>query len=63
MYEGKLVFSQVMDHALQHLRIKSFFETSENAVKTQVGIAVAVYVLVSILKKRLGLSVSLYTIM
>ena len=48
----------------QHLRIKSFFGTSENAVKTQVFIAVSVYVLVAILKKRLLLDhVSLYTIL
>jgi hypothetical protein len=47
----------------QHLRIKAFYGTSENAVKTQVWIAVSVYVLVAILKKRLGLSQSLYTIL
>ena len=47
----------------QHLRIKSFYGTSENAVKTQVWIAVSVYVLVSIAKKRLGLEHSLYTIL
>ncbi len=47
----------------QHLRIKAFFGTSENAVKTQVWIAVSVYVLVAILKKRLGLEHSLYTIL
>lgn len=47
----------------QHLRIKSFFGTSENAVKTQIWTAVAVYVLVAIIKKRLGLSANLYTIM
>ena len=47
----------------QHLRIKRFFGTSENAVKTQVWIAVSVYVLVAILKKRLGLDASLYTIL
>jgi IS4 transposase len=47
----------------QHLRIKAFYGTSENAVKTQIWIAVAVYVLVAILKKRLGLSQSLYTIL
>jgi hypothetical protein len=47
----------------QHLRIKAFFGTSENAVKTQVWIAVSVYVLVAILKKRLGLDHSLYTIL
>ena len=47
----------------QHLRIKKFFGTTENAVKTQIWIAVSVYVLVAILKKRLQLEVSLYTIL
>jgi hypothetical protein len=47
----------------QHLRIKAFFGTSENAVKTQIWIAISVYVLVAILKKRLGLDLSLYTIL
>jgi len=47
----------------QHLRIKAFYGTSENAVKTQIWIAVCVYVLVAILKKRLGLNQSLYTIL
>lgn len=47
----------------QHLRIKSFYGTSENAVKTQVWIAVCTYVLVAILKKRLHLNCSLYTIL
>ena len=47
----------------QHLRIKSFFGTSENAVKTQVWIAISVYVLVAIVKKRLHLSASLYEIL
>ena len=47
----------------QHLRIKAFYGTSENAVKTQVWIAVSVYVLVAILKKRLHLDHSLYTIL
>jgi len=45
----------------QNLRIKSFYGTSENAVKTQIWIAVTIYVLVAILKKRLNLSCSLYT--
>ena len=44
----------------QHLRIKRFFGTSENAVKTQVWIAVAVYVLVAIVRKRLNLDLSLH---
>lgn len=47
----------------QHLRIKAFYGTSENAVKTQIWIAVAVYVLVAIVKKRLQLNQSLYTIL
>ncbi|MCB1701558.1 MAG: IS4 family transposase [Pseudomonadales bacterium] len=44
----------------QHLRIKAFFGTTENAVKTQIWIAVSVYVLVAIVKKRLNISASLY---
>src|ERR1022692_456667 len=44
----------------QHLRIKQFYGTSENAVKTQIWIAVSVYVLVAIVKKRLDISASLY---
>src|SRR5450756_27992 len=44
----------------QHLRIKAFYGTSENAVKTQIWIALSVYVLVAIVKKRLALDVSLY---
>ncbi len=47
----------------QHLRIKAFFGTSENAVKLQIWIAVSVYVLVAIVKKRLHLSASLYQIL
>jgi len=47
----------------QHLRIKAFFGTSENAVKTQVWIAIAVYVLVAIVKKQLSLQQDLYTIL
>ena len=47
----------------QHLRIKAFFGTSQNAVKTQVWIAISVYVLVAIIKKRLHLKQSLYTIL
>ena len=47
----------------QHLRIKSFFGTTDNAVKTQIWIAVSVYVLVAIIKKRLDLDASLFTIL
>jgi IS4 transposase len=47
----------------QHLRIKQFYGTSENAVKTQIWIAVSVYVLVAIVRKRLKLEASLYTLL
>lgn len=47
----------------QHLRIKAFYGTSENAVKTQIWIAISVYVLVAIVKKRLRIDHSLYTIL
>ena len=47
----------------QHLRIKAFYGTSENAVKTQVWIAISIYTLVAIIKKRLNLDQSLYTIL
>jgi hypothetical protein len=47
----------------QHLRIKAFYGTSENAVKTQIWIAISIYVLVAIVKKRLSLDRSLYSIL
>jgi len=47
----------------QHLRIKAFYGTSENALKSQVWIAISIYVLVAIVKKRLHLDASLYTIL
>jgi hypothetical protein len=47
----------------QHLRIKAFYGTSENAVKTQIWVAISVYVLVAIIKKRMKLDLSLYTIL
>jgi hypothetical protein len=47
----------------QHLRIKAFYGTSDNAVKTQIWIALSVYLLVAIMKKRLKLEISLYTIL
>ena len=47
----------------QHLRIKKFFGTSENAVKTQIWIAVSIYVLVAIMKKRMKIDLTLYTIL
>ena len=47
----------------QHLRILSFYGTSENAVKTQIWIAVTVYVMVAIIKKKLSVEQSLYTML
>jgi len=47
----------------QHLRIRAFYGTSENAVKTQVWVALSAYVLVAIVKKQLGLDMSLYKIL
>jgi hypothetical protein len=47
----------------QHLRIKAFYGTSENAVKTQIWIAISIYVLVAIVKKQMNLDQSLYTIL
>jgi len=47
----------------QNLRIKSFYGTSENALKTQIWIAISVYVLIAIIKKRLDLELSFYTIL
>jgi len=47
----------------QHLCIKPFYETSENAVKTQIWTAVSVYMLVAIIKKRLNLYASLHTLL
>ena len=47
----------------QHLRIKRFYGSSENAVKTKICIAISVYVLVAIIKKRLNIDLSLYTIL
>jgi hypothetical protein len=47
----------------QHLRIKAFYGTSENAVKTQIWIAISVYVLVAIIRKQMKLDLSLYTIL
>ena len=47
----------------QHLRIKAFYGTSENAVKTQIWTAIAVYVLVAVIRKRLNLDKTLYEIL
>jgi hypothetical protein len=58
-WQAELFFKWIKEH----LRIKAFYGTSENAVRSQVWSAISVYVLVAIIKKRLGLSASLYTIL
>ncbi len=58
-WQGELFFKWIK----QHLRIKQFLGTSENAVKSQIWIAVSVYVIVAIIKKRMNLSASLYEIL
>ena len=63
LYKGRWQVELFFKWIKQHLRIKRFYGTSENAVKTQIWIAVSVYVLVAIIKKRLGLDASLYTLM
>ena len=63
LYKGRWQVELFFKWIKQHLRIKRFYGTSENAVKTQIWIAVSVYVLVAILKKRLRLDASLYTLL
>ena len=60
--DGQYV-AQLFKWIKQHLRIKAFYGTSANAVKTQIWIAVSVYVMVAIVRKRLKLAVSLYQIL
>jgi high-affinity nickel permease len=60
--DGQYV-AQLFKWVKQNLRIKCFYSTSENAVKTQIWIAVSVYVLIAIVEKRLHLEVSLYTLL
>jgi len=63
LYKGRWGIELFFKWIKQHLRIKAFYGTSVNAVKTQIWIAVTTYVLVAILKKRLALDQSLYTIL
>jgi hypothetical protein len=60
LYKARWQVELVFRWVKQHLRIKAFFGTSENAVKSHIWIAVSVYVLVAIIRKRLNLSLSLY---
>jgi hypothetical protein len=63
IYESRWQVELFFKWIKQHLRIKAFYGTSENAVKTQIWIAVSVYVLVAIVRKRMGLESSLYQIL
>ena len=63
MYKSRWQAELFFKWIKQHLRIKAFYGISENAVKTQIWIAVSVYVLVAIVRKRLRLDASLYTLM
>ena len=63
LYHGRWQIELFFKWIKQHLRIKAFYGTSENAVRTQIWSAVAVYLLVAILKKRLHLKASLYTML
>jgi len=63
LYHGRWHIELFFKWIKQHLRIKAFYGTSQNAVRTQIWIAISVYLLVAILKKRLHLDLSLYTIL
>ena len=63
LYKGRWQIELFFKWIKQHLRIKAFYGTSANAVKTQVWIAICVYLLVAIIKKRLNIEQSLYTIL
>jgi IS4 transposase len=63
LYHGRWQIELFFKWIKQHLRIKAFYGTSQNAVRTQIWSAVAVYLLVAILKKRLHLDSSLYAIL
>jgi hypothetical protein len=63
LYRGRWQIELFFKWIKQHLRIKAFYGTSQNAVRTQIWIAIAVYLLVAIVKKRLHLDLSLYTIL
>jgi hypothetical protein len=63
LYHGRWHIELFFKWIKQHLRIKAFYGTSQNAVRTQIWIAISVYLLVAILKKRLHLDLSLYTML
>jgi hypothetical protein len=63
LYQGRWQIELLFKWIKQHLRIKAFYGTSQNAVRTQIWCAIAVYLLGAILKKRLHLDSSLYIIL
>jgi len=63
LYQARWQIELFFKWIKQHLRIKAFYGTSENTVKTQIWIAITVYVLVAIVKKQLKLEKNLYTIL
>ena len=63
LYQSRWQVELFFKWVKQHLRVKRFLGVSENAVKSQLWIAVSVYVLVAILRKRLGIDTSLYTML
>ena len=63
LYQSRWQIELFFKWIKQHLRIKAFYGTSENAVKTQIWIAITVYVLVAIIKKQMNIELSLYTIL
>ena len=63
LYQNRWQVELFFKWVKQHLRVKRFLGVSENAVKSQLWIAVSVYVLVAILRKRLGIDTSLYTML
>jgi Domain of unknown function (DUF4372)/Transposase DDE domain len=63
LYKSRWAVELFFRWVKQHLRIKAFYGTSENAVKTQIWIALSIYVLVAIVKKRLSLDISLYKLL
>lgn len=63
LYKSRWQIELFFKWVKQHLRIKRFYGTSQNAVKTQIWIAVTIYVLVAIIKKRLNLEASLHTLL
>ena len=63
LYKSRWQVELFFKHIKQNLRIKRFYGTSENAVKTQLWVAVSVYVLVAIIRQRLGLEMPLHTML